>query len=83
MKHITCQDLLRYLSDFIDGQLDAEQTAVAEHHLATCQNCRTTLKTTQRTIDLLRNALRRPMPEARRLKLFSTLQQTFLNPDNL
>jgi len=42
-----CEDLLQYLSDYIDQELDEELTAEAQEHLATCHNCRVVLDTTQ------------------------------------
>ncbi|PJF22043.1 MAG: hypothetical protein CUN56_07965 [Phototrophicales bacterium] len=47
---LTCEDLVRYLSDYIDGDLDPQLTEAAKQHLATCQNCRIVLDSTQRTI---------------------------------
>jgi anti-sigma factor RsiW len=59
---MTCAELVRYLSDYIDQDLDEALRADARDHLATCDKCRAVLQTTQRTIDLLRRALGRPMP---------------------
>ncbi|MFZ0545072.1 MAG: anti-sigma factor [Candidatus Promineifilaceae bacterium] len=79
MKEITCEDLLQYLSDYIDNNLDEEFTAVAQHHLATCSKCRVVLDTTQETITLFRQQGQRSIPIHRRERLFDQLQTAFLN----
>lgn len=79
MKEITCEELLQYLSDYIDNNLDEELTAAAQHHLATCTNCRVVLDTTQETITLFREQGQRTIPARRRERLFDQLQTAFLN----
>ena len=73
-----CEELLAYLSDYIDQNLDQELRADAQEHLATCQNCRVVLDTTQQTIFLYRKQGRRVIPAARRQRLFNELQNAFL-----
>jgi anti-sigma factor RsiW len=41
---MTCHDVLQQLSAYLDGTLDAVSTAALQHHLATCQHCRTELE---------------------------------------
>lgn len=77
---MNCNELLQYLSDYIDQNLDEELTAEAQEHLATCQNCRVVLDTTQQTIFLFREQGQRTIPAASRRRLFSRLQDAFLNP---
>lgn len=77
---ITCNELLDYLSDYIDRSLDDELAAEAQAHLATCQNCRVVLDTTQQTIVLFREQGRRTIPAGRRQRLFDQLQDAFLQP---
>ncbi|GAB4453074.1 MAG: hypothetical protein Kow0031_35350 [Anaerolineae bacterium] len=80
---MTCEELLTYLSDYIDQNLNEELTAEAQEHLATCQNCRVVLDTTQQTIFLYRQQGQRQIPAARRQRLFSQLQDAFLKkPEN-
>lgn len=73
-----CEELVAYLSDYIDQNLDEDLTAEAQAHLATCQNCRVVLDTTQQTIFLYRQQGQRTIPAARRKRLFSQLQAAFL-----
>jgi len=75
---MNCETLLQYLSDYIDNNLDEPLTAEAQEHLATCQNCRIVLDTTQQTIFLFREQGKRTIPAARRQRLFQQLQDAFL-----
>jgi predicted anti-sigma-YlaC factor YlaD len=76
---MNCEQLVTYLSDYIDNNLDEELTAQAHEHLATCQNCHIVLDTTRRTISLYREQGQAPMPPVRRDRLFETLQAAFAN----
>ncbi len=75
---MTCDELISYLSDYIDQNLDEELTAAAQEHLATCQNCRVVLDTTRQTITLFREQGQRTIPIQRRQRLFDSLQAAFL-----
>lgn len=75
---MTCEDLLQYLSDYIDQNLDESLTAVAEEHLATCHNCRVVLDSTQQMIFLFQEQGKRTIPAQSRQRLFNQLQGTFL-----
>ena len=75
---MTCEDLLQYLSDYIDHNLDEELTAVAEEHLATCHNCRVVLDSTQQMIFLFQEQGKRTIPAQSRQRLFNQLQDSFL-----
>jgi predicted anti-sigma-YlaC factor YlaD len=73
-----CEELVTYLSDYIDQNLTEELTAEAQTHLATCQNCRVVLDTTQQTIFLYRQQGKRTIPAARRQRLLAQLEEAFL-----
>lgn len=49
-----CEDLIRYLSAYIDHEIDDDLRQEALEHLQTCRNCRVVLNTTERTIWLYR-----------------------------
>lgn len=74
---MNCEQLVTYLSDYIDINLDEELRLDAQEHLATCQNCRVVLDTTQRTIFLYRQTGSRGIPAGRREALFERLQDAF------
>lgn len=72
-----CEELVAYLSDYIDQDLDEELRADAQEHLSTCENCRVVLDTTQQMIFLYRKTGRQAIPAERRRELFSRLQDAF------
>lgn len=78
-----CETLLAYLSDYIDKNLNEELTVEAQTHLATCQDCRVVLDTTQQTIFLFQQQGQRTIPARRRQRLFSQLQEAFLKRPEL
>ncbi|WP_420629110.1 anti-sigma factor family protein [Candidatus Leptofilum sp.] len=73
-----CEELLQYLSDYIDQELEDELIAEAQEHLATCQNCRVVLDSTQQTIFLFREQGKRTIPAQSRARLFNQLQDAFM-----
>ena len=73
-----CEDLLHYLSDYIDQDLDEALSVEAQEHLATCQNCHIVLDTTQRTISLFRQHSKQTIPADRKRPLFDKLHQASL-----
>lgn len=72
-----CNTLLAVLSDYIDNELDEALSAEAREHLATCENCRVMLDTTQQTIVLAKEQGKRVIPAARRERLFAELEAAF------
>lgn len=54
-----CQQLLGSLSDYIDGELQAELCADLEEHLKDCENCRVVVNTLRKTVELYQQA---PIP---------------------
>ncbi|MHB8136623.1 MAG: anti-sigma factor family protein [Anaerolineaceae bacterium] len=47
-----CSTMLGDLSDYIDGNLQAEICAQIEEHMKTCDNCRVVVDTLRKTIEL-------------------------------
>jgi predicted anti-sigma-YlaC factor YlaD len=75
---MTCDELVSYLSDYLDQDLDEELTTAAQHHLATCQNCRVVVQTTRRVIQLGQAQYQMEIPPSRRERLFTRLRMAFL-----
>lgn len=74
---MTCDDLLVYLSSYIDDELDDDLVQAAREHLATCQNCRVVLNTTQHVVLLGRGQGQRVVPAAERTALYDRLREAF------
>ncbi len=47
-----CKDLLKTISDYLDGDISAEVCAELEKHLAECENCTVVVNTLKKTIEL-------------------------------
>jgi len=77
-QQLTCEQLLDYLSDYIDNNLSDELTQVAQDHLATCPNCRVVLNSTQKMILLYREqGKQREIPADRQHSLYDQLKTVF------
>lgn len=72
-----CEELIHYLSDYIDNNLDEALRADAEEHLRSCHNCHVVLDSTRKTILIYQSLNRDPMPVSRRDALFNRLQKAF------
>ena len=72
-----CEELIHYLSDYIDNNLDENLRADAEEHLRSCHNCHVVLDSTRKTILIYQGLNREPMPALRRDALFTRLQKAF------
>lgn len=75
---MTCEELLTYLSDYIDHNLDETLTTAAQEHLRTCPNCRVVLDSTQQTILLYREQNQRQhIPADRSAALYDQIARAF------
>ncbi len=74
---MTCEQLVQYLSDYIDAELDEPLTNAARTHLATCRHCHILLDTTQNTITLYQEHDKRVISAARRSRLVNDIRISF------
>jgi len=51
--YITCRQLIEFIGDYLDGELDATERADFERHLAVCRSCRAYLETYRQTTALV------------------------------
>lgn len=68
-----CRDMLGNLSNYIDGELEAELCAEIEQHIASCSNCRIVVDSLKRTITLYHEHGHEPLPEDVKNRLFEAL----------
>ena len=79
---LNCDELLTYLSDYIDNNLDEELSEAAREHLSTCHNCRVVLDSTQQMIVLYReHGQARRIPTGRQQALFDRIAKAFEQRD--
>lgn len=70
-----CQELVRALSSFMDGDLDEAGRRAAEAHLRTRPHCPSVLRTTEATVRLYRRALSEKIPSERRARMLERLRE--------
>ncbi|MFN3309612.1 MAG: anti-sigma factor family protein [Anaerolineales bacterium] len=78
----SCHEMLHSLSDYLDGELEAEICAAIESHLAECENCRIVVDTLRKTITLYHQYSEEDLdlPADVRSRLFKRLHlEDFLN----
>lgn len=75
---MSCEELVSYLSAYLDQELDEDLTVAAWQHLATCANCRVVLHTTRRIIQLGQAQHQVMLPASRRDHLYHCLREAFL-----
>lgn len=75
---MTCEELIDYLSDYIDKNLSEALTAAAHEHLSTCHNCSVVLDSTQKMILLYREQVqKRSIPAERGRTLYAQIEAAF------
>ncbi len=74
---LTCEEVTRYISDYIDRELDEPLAEAARRHIATCSHCHILLDTTEDTITLCREQDKRVIPQASRLRIMSEIKASF------
>ena len=72
---MNCEELIRYLSDYIDNNLDEALKVEAEEHLHTCQNCHIVLDSTRKTIVIYKELGQQPIPAIQREALYERLRK--------
>ena len=74
-RQITCKQLLKELTDYVDGSLDAGARVALEAHLAKCPNCWVVCDTTKKTIEVFKGMDPYPLPEDVKGRLMKAIQK--------
>ena len=69
-----CKDMLGNLSEYIDGDLEAELCAEIEAHIADCTNCSIVVDTLRRTVTLYHDNCHDPLPDDVKGRLLAALR---------
>lgn len=51
-EEMDCSDIMKYMNDYIDGNLEPEIAVFVKNHLESCLNCRIIYHTLSKTINL-------------------------------
>jgi len=70
-----CEDLLRALNDYVDGDLAPGVCAEFERHFASCEACRIVVDTVRKTIRIYREGRLCEMPLDFRRRLHEALRE--------
>ncbi len=68
-----CKDVIREVSEYLDGNLGTSVKSELEVHLAKCHDCRLIIDTTRKTIDIFCNSEPVALPQAVRDRLHEAL----------
>jgi anti-sigma factor RsiW len=76
----TCKKAISEISNYLDGDLDAELKQVLEVHLGKCQHCHAVFDTTRKTIELYCDGKLFPLPDDVRTRLHEALRRKLQRP---
>lgn len=74
---MNCQEVVRQLSEYLDGELDPELGEELRLHLVGCKDCRLIVDTTRKTIEIFCNTEPLPLPQPVRERLMRALAAKF------
>ncbi len=74
---MNCREVVRQLSDYLDGQLESALARELEQHLAACRDCRILVSTPRKTIEIYCNAEPQPLPSGIHQRLMEALRGKF------
>ncbi len=72
---MNCKGVIKELSDYLNGELDASLKQALERHLEDCDDCRVVVDTTRKTIDIYCHCEPMPLPPGVRERLQRALTQ--------
>lgn len=75
-----CRNIVKELSNYLEGALDTNLKASIEEHLGGCEDCRVVVDTTKQTIQIFCNAEPAPLPEDTRQRLHQALRTRLRRP---
>jgi anti-sigma factor (TIGR02949 family) len=84
IEHENCQNMLTFLSDFVDGELNQDLCLQIETHLSQCPDCSIVVDTLKKTIYLYQKSSisSEKVPDDVRERLFRCLHlEEFMKPD--
>ncbi len=72
---LNCKGVIRELSNFIDGVLDADVKHELERHLENCEDCKLTVDQTRKTIEIFCGSEPASLPADLLSRLHAALRQ--------
>jgi mycothiol system anti-sigma-R factor len=72
-----CKRNFEKISEYLDGELDADACQQIEQHLKDCPECQECFEALKKTVDLCRKSAREEIPDDIRKRLRSKLRDCF------
>ena len=70
----SCREMAEYLSEYVDGDLDASIRELIDRHGGECPPCRAFVRTLARTVEALRAQPREPISPTMKRSLVEALR---------
>jgi hypothetical protein len=70
---VKCNDFLKELNEYLDGEIDVQLKTELEEHLQWCHDCFVVCNTTRKTIEIYKDNDVYPLPEPIREKLHQAI----------
>jgi anti-sigma factor RsiW len=79
---LNCEGVIRELSNYIDGELDAAVKQELERHLSHCEDCTMVLDQTKKSIEILCDSEPIPLPKDLSSRLHAVLREKLSKKPN-
>ncbi len=77
---MNCKRVIRELSNYIDGELEASVKQELEHHLGQCEDCTLVVDQTKKTVQIFCDSEPVELPSDVRTRLHAALRRKMNNP---
>ena len=72
---ISCLEVWREISNYLDGEVDAELRARMEAHFKACAHCKAVLDGTRNVVKLVGDGIEYPVPEGFSKRLYDKIKE--------
>ena len=72
--HLSCQEVVELVTDYLDGALSAEETALFEQHLNFCEGCVWYVEQIETTVETLGEVREDDIPSEAKDRLMSAFR---------
>ncbi len=74
---MNCQDVIRELSEYLDGELSPEARRELEEHLRDCRECQLVVDQTRMTVEIFCDSQPVPLPQDVQMRLREALRRNY------
>jgi anti-sigma factor RsiW len=78
---VNCQDVIRELSEYLDGELSPEVRRDLEEHLRDCHECQLVVDQTRMTVEIFCDSQPVPLPRDVQARLREALRRNYTGKD--